>query len=35
MRNEFGADEHGECHEKSDMHFNIMKERKPTGVPAD
>jgi hypothetical protein len=35
MHNQFGSDEHGKGHEKSDMHFKVMKEGKPAGVPTD
>lgn len=34
MNKQFGRNEDGKCNEKSDMHFNIMKEGKPTRVPA-
>jgi hypothetical protein len=33
MDNQFGSDQHWKRNEKSDMDFNIMKERKPSGVP--
>jgi hypothetical protein len=35
MHNQFGSDEYRKGHEKPDMHFNIVKEGKPTGVPTD
>jgi len=34
MNNQLGKDEHRKCNEESDMHFNVVKERKPTDAPS-
>jgi hypothetical protein len=34
MHNQFGSDEYGKCNKESDMHFDVVKEGKPTGVPS-
>ena len=30
MDNQLGRDENRKCNEESDMHFNVVKERKPS-----
>jgi hypothetical protein len=33
MNNQLGSDQDRKCDEESDMHFNVVKEGKPTEVP--